>query len=221
MDPSLKIVLLWLAFALTHMGLSSLRLRRLLVDTLGMPLFRLVYSLISLAIFVPLVWVYFANKHAGLELWLLPRGTALTWTVYVLVGAAFVLVTAGLANPSPAAVVPGDPAPRAVYRITRHPLFMGLALFALAHLLPNGWRADLAFFGGFVAVGLIGAWHQDRRKLAVEPGSFAEFRAGTPFLPFTGRQTLTGLRELSPTVVAVGIGLTILVRYFHRNLFGP
>ena len=208
-------------FAATHVGLSSIRLRGRLAESLGSVPFLALYSLVALAIFIPLVATYFDNKHVGPQLWVLGSGPLLRWTVYVLMGMAFVFVAASLANPSPAGVVPGAAMPRGIYRITRHPLLMGLSIFALAHSLPNSARSDLAFFGGFVLFSLIGAVHQDRRKLAADPTGFGAFHAATPFLPFTGKETLLGLRELSPFVVAAAIAVTIVLRYFHRPLFGP
>ena len=221
MAPALTIGLLWLLFAVTHVGLSSIRLRGSLVESLGSTPFLALYSLVALAIFIPLVATYFGNKHVGPQLWVLGSGPLLRGTVYLLMTLAFVFVTASLANPSPAGVVPGDATPRGIYRITRHPLLMGLSVFALAHLLPNSTRSDLAFFGGFVMFSLVGARHQDRRKLADGPSGFGAFHAATPFLPFTGKEPLAGLRDLSPFVVSAAIAVTIVLRYFHRSLFGP
>ena len=191
MDAALTIGLLWLAFAATHVGLSSTRLRGRLVGSLGSTPFLALYSVVALAIFIPLVATYFGNKHVGPQLWALGSSSVLRWTVYVLMGVAFVFVTASLANPSPAGVVRGDVTPRGIYRITRHPALMGLSIFALAHLLPNSTRSDLAFFGGFVVFSLLGALHQDQRKLAADdPTGFRTFHTATPFLPFTGSKTL-------------------------------
>jgi uncharacterized membrane protein len=220
MSPAARIALLWAGFTLTHVGLSSLPVRARLAARLGERAFQGVYSLVALAFFVPLVATFFAHKHDGRWLWVFTRGPALDWTLYVGMAIAFVLVVASLIRPSPAGVVPGDPTPRGVYRITRHPLVMGIALFGALHVLPNGTTGDVAFFGGFVVFGLIGAWHQDRRKLALGVPGFAAFHAATPFLPFTGRETLRGLRELSPAVVGAGIVLTAAVRWFHPSWFG-
>src|SRR5262249_15115114 len=153
-----------------------------------------------------------AHKHAGPWLWHLPPGPALRWVVYVGMATAFVLLVAGQLRPSPAAVVPGDPTPRGVYRITRHPTLMALALFGLVHLIPNGTTTDVAFFGGFVVFALIGARHQDDRKLALDAPGFRGFHSTTPFLPFTGRDTLRGLREFSPVALVVGVLLAVVVR---------
>jgi len=216
------IVLLWLGFAATHMGLSSGRVRPRLVGRLGEAGYTGLYSLVALALFVPLVWVYFTHKHDGAWLWVLPRGPVLTWVLYVLMGAAFVLMAGSFtpANPS----IMGSEArgqARGVFRLARHPLFMGLGLFAALHLLVNAAASDLAFFGGAVAFVLVGARHQDQRKLASGVPGYREFTEATPFLPFTGRETLRGLRELSPVAVAAGVAVTIALRLFHGTLFGP
>jgi uncharacterized membrane protein len=220
MSPTARIVLLWLGFAGSHIVLSSLAVRRRIIARIGEAPFQGLYSLVAFAFFVPLVVTFFRHKHAGQWLWLVERGPALRWFVYCGMGLAFVLLVASLVRPSPAGIVPGDPTPRGVYRITRHPLIMAIVLFGALHLLPNGSSADIAFFGGFVAFGLIGAWHQDRRKLALAVPGFRAFYEGTPFVPFTGRETLRGLRELSPAIIVAGIAVAAVVRHFHAAWFG-
>ncbi len=220
MEPALGILALWLAFTASHVGMSSLRLRPRLVSALGETGFLALYSVVALGIFVPLIWLYFANKHAGPMLWSLPRGPLLSWVVYLGMGVAFILLVSSFLRPSPGGVVPGDTTPRGVYRITRHPMVMAFVVFALIHLLPNGFAADVAFFGGFAAFALIGAAHQDQRKLVVGPPGYREFFAQTPFLPFTGRETVRGLRELSPVAVVGGVLLAAGIRYVHAGWFG-
>jgi uncharacterized membrane protein len=220
MEPALGIALLWLAFTATHVGMSSAALRPRLVSPLGQVGFLAVYSVVALAIFVPLVWLYAVNKHAGPLLWALPRGPVLTWIVYVGMALAFVLLVASFLRPSPAGMAPAETTPRGVHLVTRHPMVMAFVVFALVHLLPNGYASDVAFFGGFAAFALVTAAHQDQRKLATGPAGYREFYEGTPFLPFTGRDTLRGLRELSPIALALGIGLTVLFRFFHPSWFG-
>jgi uncharacterized membrane protein len=220
MTATMTIVALWVAFAGTHMVLSSIAVRRALVARLGEPAFLGIYSLVAFACFVPLVWTYFASKHAGPLLWSIPIGTPLRWTIYVGMAVAFVLVVAGLVRPSPASITPGDPTPRGAMLLTRHPLFMGVGLFGLLHLVPNGHAADVAFFGGFPLFALIGCRHQDQRKLATGPAAYDRFVADTPFVPFTGSRTGEGIRQLGPMVIAGGLGLTVLLRWFHPAWFG-
>lgn len=219
-SPTAAIVVLWLAFAATHMALSSAGIRARLVQAIGANAFSGVYSVIALALFVPLVGTYFAHKHAGPLLWSIPIGPVLRAAIYVAMAAAFVLMVAGLVRPSPANLVPGDTTPRGAMLITRHPLFMGLGLFGLLHLIPNGNAADLAFFGGFPLFAIVGCRHQDQRKLVSGPPGYPQFARETPFLPFTGRRTLEGIRELGPAVIVGGVIATAVLRYFHPRWFG-
>src|SRR5262249_13082860 len=218
MSPLTTIVLLWLGFAGSHLMLSSTPVRRRLVARMGEQPFRGLYSLVAFAFFIPLVPTYFMPKPAGPVLWTLPHGPALIAIVYVAMAFAFVLIAAGLMQPSPAFVVPGDATPRAVHRITRHPVMMGLALIGLAHLLPNGGATDAAFFGGLVLFALVGSVHQDRRKLARGDEHFRRFYEATPFFPFTGAAP-SGLGGLIPAA-AVGVAAACIVRYFHASWFG-
>jgi uncharacterized membrane protein len=221
MSGATSVLLLWIGFAATHMGLSSQPLRQKLVERLGERAFLGLYSLIAFAFFVPLLWVYFATKDTGTSLWVLPVGPVLLWAIYLGMGIAFVLMAASFTQPNPTSLVPGRPTPRGVLRITRHPLFMGIALWGALHLVVAGSTPDVAFFGGMVVFSLVGSWHQDRRKLALEVPGYREFCAGAPFLPFTGSATAQGLRELPPLAIVMGIAITVVLRLFHATLFGP
>ncbi len=220
MSEALVLAGLWTLFGGSHMALSSIRLRPRLVASLGEAVFQGLYSLLALAVFGALVWFYFAHKHAGPLLWALPVGDLLRWTLYLGNGVAVVLVVAGLITPSPAMPGVGSGKPRGVQHLTRHGLFMGVGLWGLLHLLVNGYAGDVAFFAGFPLFGLLGCWHQDQRKLATQP-DFRAFWERTPFLPFSGPNTIRGLRELSPLALVLGVALTIALRWFHGSLFGP
>jgi uncharacterized membrane protein len=216
MSPTAWIVLLWLGFAGSHLLLSHLPLRQRVIAAVGDQPFQGLYSLVSLLFFVPLVWVYFANIHAGPWLWLLPHGTLLTWIVNLGMGVAFVLLAAGLLRPSPASMMAGDAVPVGAFRITRHPVIMSMGLFGTLHLLANSSTADVAFFAGFPIFALLGCWHQDRRKLVQNVPNYAAFVADTPFVPFTRGGVLQGVREMGPLPIGVGVALAVAVRWAHR-----
>lgn len=224
MSPTVTIVLLWMGFAVTHLVMSSIRFRPVLVRTLGDRGFLGVYSLVALGLFVPLCIVYFANKHTGPLLWSIPISGAGLVGIEIAMGVAFVLLFAGLLTPSPTSMTAArDGAavgPKGVHFITRHAVFMATAIFGAVHLLPNGFASDVAFFGGFPVFVLIGSVHQDRRRLVTDGANYRPFYEATPLLPFTGRSTLRGLKELSWLAIGLGVGATVLVRHFHRELFG-
>jgi uncharacterized membrane protein len=214
------IALLWLAFAASHMGLSSLSLRPRLVELLGDRGFQVVYSVIALAIFVPLMALYFENQHAGLHLWYLGTVPGVRQVNYALMAVAMALLVSGIASPSPASFMGGKAEVKGLFRITRHPLLMGFALFGAAHLLAaNVNAAELVFFGGFLVFTVVGCWHQDQRKLATVGEEYREFHEQTPFLPFTGPGAIKGLME-QPVAALLGALGAGLLRYFHQGWFG-
>ena len=212
---------LWVVFALTHVILSSNPLRPRAVRLFGERLFQGLYSLVAFAVFVPLVLVYSGNKDAGPVLWSVEPNLVIDIITRVGNTVAVMLVVAGIFRPSPTGVT-GTPTrkPRGVQRITRHPLFMGIVLWALMHLLVNGLASDVVFFSGFVLFGLLGSWHQDHRQKALPDGAYAKFCEQSPFLPFTGGGIFKGLREIGVIPIVVGLLAAGLLRYFHAGLFG-
>jgi len=220
MDAPLAIAALWIAFAATHMGLSSRRLRPRLVAALGELPFTGLYSLVALALFVPLVWTYFANQHSGPHLWYLGHGTFVRGAMYLGMVVALSLALGGLIQPSPASLRRGRTEVRGVMRITRHPLFMGLGVFGLVHLVgANVNAAELAFFAGFPLFAVVGCRHQDGRKRASLGESYARFCAETSLLPFARGGLVAAVTE-SYLPVALGVGLTVFLRAFHTQWFG-
>lgn len=217
-------ILLWTAaFGATHVGLASLRVRPRLVALLGQGGYLGLYSLVSLATFVPLVRTWLGSVHGGPLLWNLRDVPGVTAAGLLVSWLAFTMALASLVQPSPAALGPRiAPRARGLTRITRHPLFMNVGLWALAHVALNGFLHDVLFFGGVFAVGLIGCIHQDARKRVTEKGLLDDFFAETSLLPFVavagGRQELV-LSELPWAGIAVGGAASWAIYHFHASLF--
>ncbi len=222
MSTALLLAALWIAFAVSHMALSSQSWRPRLVTALGERAFQGLYSLVALGIFVPLVAIYFGNKHTGPYLGTLAGVPGMRWLMYVGMAAAFAMLVAGLARPSPAAIAPGATEVRGIYHVTRHPVLMSFGLYGILHLCVVAVHAtELAFFAGFPLFVWIGTRHQDQRKLASGGEAFRRFHDATPFTPFSRPAgVLSALRE-QPIPIALGVVLTIAVRWFHPALFGP
>ena len=221
MKDTAVIVVLLLLFAASHMLLSSRSIRASLVARLGDQRFLALYSVVALVFFAPLLYYYFTHLHAGPLLWSVPATGAVEFVLVIANVVGFVLAVAGLVTPSPALIgaAPIDE-PRGVHRITRHAVFMGMGIWALAHLVTNGFASDVAFFGGIILFVLVGSWHQDRRKLATGDERFERFHAATSFIPFTGRGALRGLMELPPLAVIIGIVVALVARYLHPSIGG-
>ena len=201
------------------MALSATPVRARLVSALGEWPFRGVYSLVSFATFIPLVWVYFQNKHAGPVIWSVPLNPSMLAFLYLGNTIAFMIVAGGYLSPSPAMVGVRKVRHRPVHDLTRHPLFMGIGIWGLMHLIPNGFASDVAFFGGFVAFALICSWHQDARLAKTRGDEYRQFLNDTPFVPFTGQHTLRGLKGFAPRAIFAGVTVAVVIRYFHTAWF--
>ena len=222
MSPALLIAALWIAFAGSHMVLSSRSLRPKIIAVLGDERrFQGLYSLVALGIFVPLVTIYFRHKHEGAYFGRLIETPGLRWLMFIGMGATFAMAVAGLVRPSPASVVPGKAEVRGIYHVTRHPVLMALGLYGLLHLCVVAVNAtELAFFAGFPLFVLIGARHQDQRKLASNP-DYKRFYEATPFVPFSRPAGVVAALREQPIPIALGVGVATLLRWFHPVLFGP
>lgn len=221
-----QVLMWWLAFGGTHVLGSSVAVRTRLIDRMGLRGFKGLYSLVALATFVPLCWVYFANRHAGAMLFQPASGMrdVTEWLMFL----ALVVLGQSLATPSPLtteAEMSGHftAGPSGIQRITRHPMNLAFAIFGAAHMLSNPFASDWAFFGSFVAYGLLSSMHQDRRTLASGREEVARFQEATSLIPFaavaSGKQRLA-FDEIRATALVISIVVAGLLWYFHGFLFG-
>ena len=220
MRDTAVIAALVVLLASSHLVLSSRTVRARLVARLGEKRFLAAYSLVALVFFVPLFYHYFTHRHLGPQLWAVPESDAVELLLVLANAAGLVMLVAGLLDPGPGSFV-GKPRdePTGVYRITRHPVFMGVAVMGTAHALANPFATDVAFFGGIGLFAVVGCWHQDVRKLASD-AMYTRFHAATAFVPLTRRGAMRGLRELSPLAVIVGIAVAVAARCLHPSAGG-
>lgn len=124
------------------LGMHSTRIvadgfRSAQVARLGLNGWKAIYSVVSIAGFVLLVYGYGLARESPTVLFVPPP-----WMRHVtalLTIPAFVLLAA--------AYVPGTRIKRAV----GHPMVAGVKIWAFAHLLSNGTLADVVLFGAFLA----------------------------------------------------------------------
>ena len=224
MNPVAAIGLLAVAFVGTHLLMSSDFVRPRLVERIGEQPFRGLYSLLAFATLIPLVAVFGHNKHAGAMLWYLRDMQPIRWLTWLMMLAALILLVAGLFNPNPATIgAPSQRRVRGILKLSRHPSFVAFALFGFAHMLMNGWVGDLLFFGTFPALGILGGFHQDRRKLREMGETYRRFAAETSFFPglalLDGRQRWSSA-DVPWTALGIGAAVTILIVIVHPMIFG-
>lgn len=170
-------------------------------------IYRAVFSVLALASFVWMLLAY--NRAPYVELWTLGAWARLIPLAAMPV--AFVLLTMVYAAPDQARIV------------MRHPMAGAVALWGLAHLLPNGDLASLILFGGFAAFVLLDMPLNDARVRREEPALWAERSRTTSCLPFAaylaGRAGRFDRKRLLLRGIMPGLALFLIVLFLHLHVF--
>jgi len=130
--------------------------RNRIVERFGVNTWRIVYSLLSVAGLVLLIYGY-GLARAELVIWYVPP----LWLQYVAVALMLAFFPLLLA-----AYVPGR-----IQKAAKHPMLVAIKLWATAHLLANGSRADIILFGAFLAWAVIDRISLKRRPERELPGA--------------------------------------------------
>jgi uncharacterized membrane protein len=172
------------AFLGTHFLLSH-PLRGGMVAHYGATGFLGIYSLVAAVTFGLLV----------LAFWFAPA-TAPWWSVgdglwgvvtAVMLIASILFAGSFIGNPALPNPNAGDgeaPVPHGVFRITRHPMMWGFALWGLCHIAVMPTTANAVLAGAVALLALVGAGLQDRKKEKLQPQRWREWEKGTSYWPF-------------------------------------
>ncbi|MBA3668326.1 MAG: MFS transporter [Sphingomonas sp.] len=175
-----------IAFVGTHFLLSH-PLRAATIRMIGERGFAGAYSLIALII---LWWISRAYGPASAEapqpLW---DGGKAGWIVATLLMWLGSILFVGSLRRNPAFPRPGKPVtkidePRGVFAITRHPMNIGFALWALVHAIVNPVAAALIVSAAIVILAIGGSFGQDVKKERLIGGPWRDWKAKTSFIPF-------------------------------------
>ena len=205
------------AFVGTHFAMSH-PLRAPLVRALGPGGFMGVYSLVSAAC---MVWMYFAFAAAG-------AGTPPLWSGFgdfAWMAASFLtllalILFAGSLIGNPALPAPGaEDAARAdvsgVFKVTRHPMMWGFALWGASHMIAAPTARTLIVASAIIFLALVGAYMQDRKKRVLMGDAWAQWQVKTTYWPRWERILQVGVFPL-----VGGTALWLALTYIHIPLGG-
>ena len=181
MTPQMGLTGFAILFVGTHFLLSH-PLRASTVRAVGERAFSAIYSLVAILTFGGMIYFYGRIGRepqlwgAGDTLWLL--ASVLMWIGSILFVGSFVRNPAFPGAPGPKG------APSGVFRITRHPMMWGFALWAIVHLIVVGTAKAMVLDGAILILALAGAAAQDSKKAGLMGERWHEWRAQTAFVPF-------------------------------------
>jgi uncharacterized membrane protein len=182
-----------MTFLATHSIPLRPNVRKPIEARLGAGLFLTLYSALSIA---ALAWLIIAAGRAPfVEVW--------PWEPWELlvpqIGMALVCLIAALSlgRPNPfsfggAQNAAFDPVNPGIVGWMRHPLLVAMAIWAAAHIVPNGDFAHVLMFGAFALFALLGIAMIDRRRKRIMGAEWLALRAKTLCWP-RPRLTANGL----------------------------
>lgn len=159
-------------------------LKASLVRSLGENPYKGLFSLVSAAGLV-LIVIGYARAPAGARLFT-PSSMAIMIAPLAMLISFILLAAANMKTHIRASI--------------KHPMLLGVGIWALVHLLANGHAKAAVLFGAFLAYVVIDLMSALRRK------------TGAAFAPKTKHDVIA---------VVSGTLLALLVMAFHRMLFGP
>ena len=178
----------------SHVFVTQRNARAALIARIGAVPYRVLFGFVAIVGLVLIVWGFAHYRVEGyIQVWTPP-----TWTRHVtvaLVWPAIIFATA--------AYIPGD-----IKRTLKHPLLVGIKLWALAHLVSNG---DL---GGIILFAAILAWAvYDRITLKRRTD------AGAPPIPVGGRRNDI-IAIVVGTILYLALGLVFHPLFIGIPVFG-
>lgn len=209
------------AFLASHAIPTRPSIRRRLVGIAGERVYLIFYSAMSLLV---LAWLFQAAGEAPyVEVW-----PSLDWQHFaprILVPLAFAIGTIGLftANPLSLSINRRDPqsSPSSILGITRHPVLWALALWAAAHLVPNGDLAHVLLFGTLLVLCLGAMMLMDRRSARqLGTARWLELAATRPLLPFSRPQALRRPTRQEILLGLLGLLNAAVVAALHGPIIG-
>lgn len=195
-----------IAFVGTHFALSH-PLRAPLVRAVGEKGFLGLYSLVAFATFGWMVWAFLSAPYDP-KLW---NGSEdLPWAVAsVLTIIALTLFLGSLkgnpALPDQSSAGLADKVPAGVFRVTRHPMMWGFALWAIAHMLVAPTPRTLILSTAVLVLALLGAHLQDRKKRVLTGAAWQAWEGKTSYWPRLSQLGAPGWLWLVSLVFWLGI----------------
>lgn len=178
--------LVWasLAFVGSHFLLSH-PLRAPLVRAIGEKGFLALYSLVALGTFAWMVLAFRRTPYQtmawnGQGDWLWIVGSLITIVALALFLGSLAGNPAfpGAKHPEGAQLEPGG-----VFRVTRHPMMWGFALWSVAHILVAPTGRTIVLAGAIAVLALVGAALQDGKKRKLIGERWREWEARTSYWP--------------------------------------
>ncbi len=167
------------------------RTRTGLIEQLGLGMYKIAYSLVSLVGLVLIVWGFSRYRAEGL----IPVWTPPVWTRHLAITLMwFAFVALACMNP----------APSRIRGWLRHPMLVAIKIWALAHLLANGDAGGMLLFASFLAFAIFDRIAVKRRGNLGAP-LVASFTRADAIALIVGTTAYVAMIFLHPSLIGVSV----------------
>jgi len=212
MDSATLLIVGSVSLVVTHLIMSH-ALRSGMIKQLGIVVYQVVYSIVSLVTLGIAIYGY-VNLPAEQPLWASPYWLSVLCAMLMFF-ASILFVGSQLKNPAmpiPDADELARTKPQGVFKITRHPMMWAFALWGVSHILAKPTAANMWLMGSIAILALVGAMGQEGRKAREMGDSWRQWRGNTSFIPF-GK----GLVTPGSGVILIGIGFWMIASWAHHG----
>jgi uncharacterized membrane protein len=213
------------AFVAAHVVPAATGLRERGIAAVGSPAYTAVYSALSVALLVWLIWS--AQRAPYVELW--PPSPWRHAVPLVAMPVALALLGGAAVRPNPLSVSFRRSGSQSgiggVLTITRHPILWAFLLWSASHLLANGDLVAVILFGSLTLFAIQGMFALDRRgrkKLGErEWGALASRSPAVPFVSLLRKRTPLRFGGADIAGIFAGLGIyAAMLAGGHEALFG-
>jgi len=177
-----------------HVVTTVRDLRARLIERIGLASYKGLYSLVAIVGFVLIIIGFRQYRATGwIDIWNPPLWTrdlaaVLMWPAFICIAAAYIR---------------GD-----IARLLKHPMLVGVKLWAVAHLIANGDLGSIVLFGAVLAWAVYDRITLKRRS---DPGA--------PPIPYGGLRNDI-IAVVVGTIIYLAFGLVFHPLWIGRSVFG-
>jgi zeta-carotene isomerase len=194
-NPHLVTLCFGIIFPIVHSGLASLR--PLGEQVVGARVWRVIFAFPSLCLAYSWITYFIAHAHDGIQFYDLSQNAAAHTFAWIINFASFFFLYPSVFNLKEVAAVDKPTLhlwETGMIRITRHPQFIGQAMWSIAHLAMVGTSFTALTMALLVGHHAFACWNGDRRYYDEHGEAFLRVKERTSIVPFQaileGRQIL-------------------------------
>ena len=220
-----EFILAFVLFFASHLVPARPIVREWLVRHVGKMLYIWAYSVLSIVLFGWLIAA--AGRAPYAAVWNFSPWQL--WIPNIAMPIACLLLSLGIAAPNPLSIASRndetfDPDHPGIVGVTRHPVLWAAALWAFAHVVPNGDLAHILLFGLFGVFSLLGMLAIDaRNRRVLGTAEWRHLSHNTSLIPLA---TLAAggwrpsFEKINWLRLAAAIGLYVGLLALHRPVIG-